>query len=73
MRNSAWSFVLVVVLLLGGVVVGVWSIVSPDRFTHGRRGGEMLTEWNQLGTQFGGAIFAAVAAYMLYGFVADCL
>lgn len=32
------------------------------------QGGEMLTEWNRLGFQIAGAVFAGFAIYLLYVF-----
>jgi len=46
-------------------------IFKPDYFIKRsgiRRGGEMLTESNRAGFQIAGAIFAAVAIYLLYTF-----
>jgi hypothetical protein len=33
--------------------------------------GEMLTEWNRLGIQIAGAIFAGFAIYVLYSLLQD--
>jgi hypothetical protein len=60
---------LVVVVLLAFVVVGIAHIVNPDYFTRRsgmRKGGEMLTEWNRMGTQMVGIIFTGVVIYLLY-------
>ena len=46
---------------------GIAHVIYPDRFMKPwHRGGEMLTEWNRLGIQLAGAIFAGFAIYVLY-------
>jgi len=62
---------LLVLILLVFVGIGVANILKPDWFVKRsgvRRGGEMLSEYNRTGFQIAGAIFAAVAIYMLYSF-----
>jgi cyanate permease len=62
---------LVVLMLLVFVGIGVANIFKPEWFVKRssvRRGGEMLSEYNRAGFQIAGAIFAAVAIYMLYSF-----
>jgi hypothetical protein len=59
----------VVLMLVAFAGVGIAHIFKPDYFMKRsgvRKGGEMLTEWNRLGVQIAGAIFAAAAIYMLY-------
>jgi hypothetical protein len=59
----------VVLMLVAFAGVGIAHIFKPDYFMKRsgvRKGGEVLTEWNRLGVQIAGAIFAAVAIYMLY-------
>jgi hypothetical protein len=59
----------VVLMLVAFAGVGIAHVFKPDYFMKRsgvRKGGEMLTEWNRLGFQIAGAIFAAVAIYMLY-------
>jgi hypothetical protein len=62
-----------VVLVFFGVI-GVAHVVYPDWFIKRsgvRKGGEMLTEWNRLGFQIAGAIFAGFAVYLLYHLLRD--
>ena len=63
--------VIVVLMLLAFAGIGVAHIFKPDYFmkrSGARRGGELLTEWNRLGFQIVGAVFAAFAIYLLYVF-----
>ena len=58
-----------VALLLGFFGLGVAHIIKPDWFIRRsgvRRGGELLTDWNRMEFQLVGAIFAGLAAYVLY-------
>jgi hypothetical protein len=58
-----------VLMLVAFAGIGIANVFKPDYFMKRsavRKGGEMLTEWNRLGFQIAGAIFAAVAIYMLY-------
>jgi len=62
---------LTVAILLVFAVIGIGCIIKPDwgikHFGQSlRRGGELLTEWNRLGFQIAGAIFAGFAIYLLY-------
>jgi len=62
---------LLVLVLLIFFGIGVTHVFKPDWFVKRsgvRRGGEMLSEYNRAGFQIAGAIFAAVAIYMLYSF-----
>jgi len=61
----------VVLMLVVFAGIGIAHIFIPDYFIKRsgiRRGGEMLTESNRAGFQIAGAIFAAVAIYLLYTF-----
>jgi len=63
--------VIVVLVLLAFAGIGVAHIFKPDYFMKRsgvRRGGELLTEWNRLGFQIVGAVFAGFAIYLLYVF-----
>jgi hypothetical protein len=74
--NSAWKLAILLALLVFFVGVGIAHVINPDRFMKRsgvRRGGEMLTEWNRLGFQLAGALFAGVAAYGLYVLLRDIL
>jgi hypothetical protein len=67
-QNSLWKLMLVAVVLLFFAAIGVAHVVYPDWFikrSGARKGGEMLTEWNRLGFQIAGAIFAGFAVYLL--------
>jgi len=70
MKETLLGFLLVLVLL-AFAGLGMAHIFKPDWFIKRsgiRRGGEMLSEYNRAGFQIAGAIFAAVAIYMLYSF-----
>jgi hypothetical protein len=57
-------------MLVAFAGIGIAHVFKPDYFIKrsGVRKGEMLSESNRLGFQIAGAIFAAVAIYMLYSF-----
>ena len=60
---------LLVLVLLAFAGIGVAHIIKPDWFANRsgvRKGGELLSEWNRLGFQIAGVIFAAFAIYGLY-------
>jgi len=60
-----------VLMLLAFAGFGIAHIFKPDYFVKRsgvRRGSELLTEWNRLGFQIVGAIFAGFAIYLLYVF-----
>jgi hypothetical protein len=62
---------ILVLMLVAFAGIGVAHVFKPDYFIKRsgvRKGGEMLSESNRLGFQIAGAIFAAVAIYMLYSF-----
>ena len=68
MKQTLLGLVLVL-LLVGFAGIGVAHIFNPDWFMKRsgvRKGGEMLSEYNRAGFQIAGAIFAAIAIYMLY-------
>jgi hypothetical protein len=70
MRQMLLDFV-VVLMLLTFASIGIAHIFKPDYFLKRsglRRGGELLTEWNRVGFQIVGAIFAAFAIFLLYEF-----
>jgi hypothetical protein len=65
---------LLILVLLVFAGIGVAHIIKPDWFVNRsgvRKGGELLTEWNRLGFQIAGAIFAAFALYGLYVLLRD--
>ena len=67
--NSIWKLTLGAAVLVLFAAIGVAHVVNPDWFIKRssiRKGGEMLTEWNRLGFQIVGAIFAGFAIYGLY-------
>jgi hypothetical protein len=75
-KDSLWKVMLAVVCLLLFAAIGVAHVVKPDYFIKRsgiRKGGEMLTEWNRLQFQIGGAIFVAMAVYALYDVLAGFL
>ncbi len=58
-----------VLLLVAFAGIGIAHIFKPDWFikrSNVRRGGELLSEYNRAGFQIAGAIFAAIAIYILY-------
>jgi hypothetical protein len=68
MKQALLGLILVL-MLVAFAGIGIAHVFKPDYFMKRcsvRKGGEMLTEWNRLGFQIAGAIFAAVAIYMLY-------
>jgi hypothetical protein len=68
-QDSLWKTILIVVVLLFFAGIGVAHVINPDRFIkHSgvRKGGEMLKEWNRDSFRAVGAIFAAIAIYLLY-------
>ena len=67
--DSQWKTAAAVALLLIFLGVGLAHVIKPDWFIKRsgvRKGGELLTDWNRLGFQVAGAIFAGLAAYILY-------
>jgi hypothetical protein len=61
--------VLAVLLLLIFAGIGVAHVFKPDWFVKRsgvRKGGDLLTEYNRMGFQIAGAIFAAGAIWVLY-------
>jgi hypothetical protein len=68
MKQALMGLILVL-MLVAFAGIGIAHVFKPDYFmkcSGVRKSGEMLTEWNRLGFQIAGAIFAAVAIYMLY-------
>ncbi|MBZ5689154.1 MAG: hypothetical protein LAP86_29465 [Acidobacteriia bacterium] len=68
MKQTLLGLVLVLVLV-AFAGIGIAHIFKPDWFIKRsgvRRGGEMLSEYNRAGFQIAGAVFAAIAIYMLY-------
>jgi hypothetical protein len=60
---------IIILMLLAFAAIGIAHIFKPDYFIKRsgvRRGGALLTEWNRLGFQIAGAIFAGFAIYLLY-------
>ena len=69
--KQALLHVIVVLMLFAFAGIGIAHIFKPDYFVKRsgvRRGGELLTEWNRLGFQIAGAVFAGFAIYLLYVF-----
>ncbi len=74
--DSAWKLILLVLVLVLFVCVGIAHVINPDWFigrSGVRRGGEMLTEWNRLGTQVVGALIAGFAVCALFALLRDVL
>jgi hypothetical protein len=55
-------------LLLAFVAIGIDTVISPQRYMNGylRRGGDLLREWNELGTQTAGLLLSAVLGWLLF-------
>ena len=73
-QNNLWKLMIAAIILVLFAAIGVAHIVNPDWFLKRsgiRKGGEMLTEWNRLGFQIVGAIFAGFAIYGLYVLLRD--
>jgi len=73
-QDSLWKLMLGAAVLVVFAAIGVAHIVNPDWFIKRsavRKGGEMLTDWNRLGFQVVGAIFAGFAIYGLYVLLRD--
>ena len=67
--NSLWKISLLVVLLVVFLCVGIGNVINPDWFIRRsgvRKGGKLLTDWNRWEFQIAGAVFAGLAAYLLY-------
>ena len=67
--NNCWKTTALAALLAIFLGVGIAHIINPDWFIKRsgvRKGGEMLTDWNRFQFQVAGAIFAGLAAYLLY-------
>jgi hypothetical protein len=61
--------VLAVLMLLIFAGIGVAHVFKPDLFVKRsgvRKGGDLLSEYNRMGFQLAGAIFAAGAIWVLY-------
>lgn len=66
-QSTLWKEILGGAVLVFFAAYGIAHVLYPDRFMKPwHRGGEMLTEWNRLGIQVAGAIFAGFAIYVLY-------
>jgi hypothetical protein len=66
-QNSIWREAFGVAVLLFFAGYGIFHVIYPDKFMKPwHRGGEMLTDWNRLGIQIAGAIFAGFAIYVHY-------
>ena len=67
LRHSLWKEIVGGAVLIFFAAYGIAHVLYPDRFMKpSHRGGEMLTEWNRIGIQIAGAIFAGFAIYVLY-------
>ncbi len=72
--NSIWKLLIAVLALVFFFCVGIAHVFYPDRFLKRsglHKGGEMLTEFNRIGFQIAGIIFAAFAACLLYVLISD--
>jgi hypothetical protein len=73
-HNTLWRAVLGIVVLLFFAGVGVAQVANPDWFVARsgmRKGGEMLTPWNQSGVRFAGLIETTAVTYILYEILCD--
>jgi len=65
------------VILLVFAAIGIGCIIKPEwgiklLGQSLRRGGELLTEANWIGIQFGGLAFGGFAVYLLYVLLRGC-
>jgi hypothetical protein len=69
-QNSIWKEVIGGGALLFFAGFGIAHVIYPDKFMKPwHRGGEMLTDWNRLGIQIAGVVFAGFAIYVLYSII----
>jgi len=62
------------IMLVVFAAMGVAHVVNPTYFLKRsgiRKGGELLTEWNALGFQMAGPIFAILSLYLLHALVSN--
>ena len=73
--ESVWKLLIGAVALVFFFCVGIAHVFYPDRFRRFtlRKEGELLTEFNRIGTRFVGLIFAVFAACVLYLLAKDVL
>jgi len=67
--NSPWKLVAAAMLLSAFFCIGIANVIKPGWFIKRsgiRKGGELLTDWNQLSFQIAGAVFAGFSAHLLY-------
>jgi hypothetical protein len=67
--ENVWKLTLGVAIAAFFFCIGIAHVIFPDRFikrSRVRKGGEMLTDFNRVGFQFAGIIFAAFGGFMLY-------
>jgi hypothetical protein len=67
--NSLWKIAAVAVLLVIFACIGIAHVISPDRFIKRsgvRKDGELLTDFNRFQFRLAGAVFTALAVYLLY-------
>ena len=69
MQNSVWKIGIAAVMLAVFAGIGVAHVINPDPFI-GRSGvlkrGELLTRSNRFHFRIVGALFAALAIYLMY-------
>ncbi len=70
-EESLWRLAIGVLVLAGFAFIGIGCLVNPEwgirHFGRGlRRGGELQTEWNQIGIALAGLVFAAGSVYILF-------
>jgi hypothetical protein len=74
--ESIWKLSIGVVVLVFFFCIGVAHVINPDRFikrSGARKGGEMLTDFNRIGFQVVGIIFAAFAGFLLFVLASDIM
>jgi hypothetical protein len=67
--ENVWKLTLGVAIAAFFLCIGIAHVIVPDRFikrSHVCKGGEMLTDFNRIGFQLAGIIFAAFGGFMLY-------
>jgi hypothetical protein len=74
--ENVWKLSLGAVFSAFFFCIGIAHVISPDRFIRRSgvsKGGEMLTEFNQIGFQIVGIIIAVFAGCLLYLLLGDIL
>jgi hypothetical protein len=72
--ESTWKLMFGLAIAGCFLCIGIAHVIFPDRFIKRsgvRKGGEMLTDFNRMGFQLVGIVFAAFGGFMLYVLLGD--